>query len=318
MSVAAGHLTDAIISRRSRMCRTSTGKRLALTDRDIEIFRTLARYRYLRSNFIHTFVGGASETRFKERLGDLFHEGYLDRPQEQWRLANNLNQPVVHELGKGARHVLSEAGIGDDEQRTWLRDIPHRQFEHSLMVCEILASIDLGIREHPGLRMIAWPEILVKAPEATRKSDSPFRMTVRENNGSECKAVVPDAVFGIEYQGTDRKLYRFFALEADRGTMPVARSNKQQSSFMGKLATYREAFANQVHKTQLGLPNLLVLSVTNSEQRQSEIMRRLEVQTGDNSTFLFNCLVGTAQPEHGALLGIWTRVGAAPVHLFRV
>src|SRR5580692_9118008 len=76
--------TRNMLQRRSRMRRTRTGRRIELTPRDIEIFRVLARYRYLPSTYIYAFVGGASETRFKERLGDLFHEGYLDRPGRQW------------------------------------------------------------------------------------------------------------------------------------------------------------------------------------------------------------------------------------------
>src|ERR1700683_3784385 len=78
---------QSMLERRSRMHRTRTGKRIELTSRDIEIFRLLARYRYLSSTYIHAVVGGASETRFKERLGDLFHEGYIDRPERQWELA---------------------------------------------------------------------------------------------------------------------------------------------------------------------------------------------------------------------------------------
>ena len=75
--------------RRSRMRRTQTGKRLELSARDIEIFKLLQRYRYLHSTYIHAFVGGASATRFRERLGDLFHEGYLDRPAQQWEFADD-------------------------------------------------------------------------------------------------------------------------------------------------------------------------------------------------------------------------------------
>src|SRR5882762_2017458 len=100
--------------RRSRMHRTRTGKRIELTARDIEIFKLLERYRYLRSTFIHAFVGGASETRFKERLGHLYHEsGYLDRPQQQWQFANSRYVPVVYENTDFAREVLSGHGLLD-------------------------------------------------------------------------------------------------------------------------------------------------------------------------------------------------------------
>src|SRR5258707_11154434 len=100
--------------RRPRMRRTRTGKRLELTPRDIEIFKLLERYRYLRSTFIHAFVGGASETRFKERLGDLYHEGgYLDRPREQWEFANSRYMPAVYENCHAARQMLRDYGLFD-------------------------------------------------------------------------------------------------------------------------------------------------------------------------------------------------------------
>src|ERR1700692_4432912 len=104
--------------RRSRMRRTRTGKRIELTARDIEIFRLLEQYRYLRSTFIYAFVGGESEKRFKERLGDLFHEGYIDRPNQQWEFARARHLPTVHESDTGAARALRDSGIKVDDART--------------------------------------------------------------------------------------------------------------------------------------------------------------------------------------------------------
>ncbi len=44
------------------MHRTPKGKRLVITSRDMGLFRALSYYRYLRSTYLHAFVGGASET----------------------------------------------------------------------------------------------------------------------------------------------------------------------------------------------------------------------------------------------------------------
>ena len=75
--------------RRSRMQRISSGKRIELTMRDIELFKLLYRYQYLRSDFLYAFLGGESQTRFKERLGDLYHDGrFINRPEQQWQFAN--------------------------------------------------------------------------------------------------------------------------------------------------------------------------------------------------------------------------------------
>src|SRR5579863_5663207 len=94
--------------RRSRMQRSRTGKRLELTARDLEIFQVLAGYRYLSAPTLHAFVGGASRKRLVERLGDLYHEGYLERPKRQWEIADCRHRPAVYELDQGARRILSE------------------------------------------------------------------------------------------------------------------------------------------------------------------------------------------------------------------
>ena len=295
------------------MRRTRTGKRIELTARDIEIFKLLEQYRYLRSTFIHAFVGGASETRFKERLGHLYHEGgYLDRPSQQWEFADARHRPVVYEIGAGAARTLREAGVTVGDARTFLAATAHRQFLHSLMVCEALASLDLGVRADPRLRLIAWPEILGRAPETTRSSPRPFRVPVPSGG-----YLVPDGLFGIEYAGSGKKAYRFFALEADRGTMPVVRSNPQQTSYLRKMTAYREVIAHQVHKTHWGLPNLFVLTITTSETRMADIIGRLEGQAGNNAAFLFKTIdtFGLMAPATHLLFNPWQRAGLPPLRI---
>ena len=298
--------------RRSRMRRTRTGKRIELTSRDIEIFKLLGRYRYLRSTYIHAFVGGASETRFKERLGDLFHEGYLDRPSQQWEFANARYMPVVHECGRAAVQALRVDGLALEGANTLLADSPHRQFLHSLMICEVLASLELGVRANPALRLIGWPEILGRAPETT--SPTPFRIPVPSGG-----YLVPDGLFGIEYGSGEAKTYRFFALEADRGTMPVARSGTGQSSYLAKLASYQKIIGGRIFKPHLGVPNLLVLTLTTSTPRLHEIVRRFEEHSGDRAAFLFKS-VDAAElkgPAPQLLSEPWQRSGLPPLAIDR-
>ena len=294
------------------MRRASRGKRIALTDRDIEIFKCLGRYRYLRSTYIHAFVGGASATRFKERLGDLFHEGYLNRPNQQWQFANARYMPTVYELGVGATRILSECEGAANDARTFLAATAHRQFLHSRMICEVLASLELGVRAAPSLRFIAWPEILGRGPEATRSSLTPFRLPLPSG-----AHLVPDGLFGIEYAQEGAKAYRFFALEADRGTMPVARSNPNQTSYLGKLAAYREIISGQVHKTHLGIPNLLVLTVTTSPTRIREVIRQMGGQATGMAPFLFKAVspADLVRPAPRLLFEPWERSGLLPLRI---
>lgn len=291
--------------RRSRMRRERLGKRLELTQRDIAIFELLERYRYLPSSYIHAFVGGTSEKRFKERLGDLFHEGYLDRPERQWDMANCRHRPAIHEIGSGGRRVLREQGIAA-EPITWLSASPHRQFAHSVFICECLASIELSTRERPSLRFISWPEILTKAPDETRRGALPFQFPATAAS----PAVIPDALFGIEYSLGAAKTYRFFALEADRGSMPIVRSDSAQTSFIAKVTAYRSIIAQKIHKTRLGVPTLLVLTVTTSESRASEMLKRLGAELGASPVFLFKSVAESdVAKSPSGLFEPWERAG---------
>jgi hypothetical protein len=312
--------------RRSRMHRSPTGKRIELTPRDIEIFTLLSRYRYLRSTYLHAFVGG-DKTKLIERLGDLYHEGrYLNRPEEQWRTASARHKPAVYEIAPRGFEALRHHGVLADDPVTWLsRDRPgvSKQFEHALMICDILASIELGARECEGLRFISWPEILHKTPPATQRSDRPFSFSVLVSHrfvagGPLERAdfnLVPDAVFGLEYTDGERKSYRFFALEADRATMPVARTNLRGTSYLRKVLGYRQVLEHGLYRTELGMPNLLVLTVTANEEHMRNVMRLLSEIGGSTSLFLFKTAAAfgitniSFAPSTEMLTQPWERTG---------
>ena len=203
--------------------------------------------------------------------------------------------------------ALREAGIDPGDRRTECR-----QFRHSLMICEALASLDLAARSLPDLRLIGWPEILGRTPHVTRSSPAPLRIPVPSGG-----YLVPDGLFGIEYTSGSTKTYRFFALEADRGTMPVVRSNPKQTSYLGKLTAYREIIERQAHKAHWGIPNLLVLTLTNSKARMVEMMRHLAGQRGNSAAFLFKAVAGgeLLRPMPALLTEPWERAGLPPLRI---
>ena len=317
--------------RRSRMRRKSNGTRVELTPRDIEIFRLLDRYRYLRSTFIHAFVGG-DKTKLIERLAHLYHEGrYLDRPSEQWQGINARYQPAVYEIDRRGKEVLREHGLLADGVGAGRHGGVQRQFAHTLMVCDILASIELATRQIPGVRFIPWTEILARAPERTRKSPAPMRLPVSishpvsQNVARQVVEVklTPDAVFGLEYTTAGTRSYRFFALEADRATMPVSRSTLRMTSYLRKILAYRQGAAREMYRSQYGIPNLLVLTVTTSDSHMRGIMRLLGEIAGSSTLFLFKTAaafgtLGTIPaPSSGLFAEPWERVGCSPLLIDR-
>lgn len=300
--------------RRSRMRRTSTGRHLELQPRDFEIFRLLSRYRYLRSTQIHRFVGG-DRTKLLERLGDLFHEGgYLNRPPQQWETLGSRCQHVVYEIAAKATTLLREQG-DDDGSAPVASFGDGRQFQHTLMVCEVLAETELAANER-GARFIPWSEIKAKAPRSGSVPQIAVSISSTVERGRTEYAdvvLIPDAVFGLEYVANGTRSYRFFALEADRGTMPVERRGLGQSNYLKKILSYRQVLASGFHRTIWGIPNLLILNVIPNQARLANVMELLrEVSAGHGSTsFLFR-VCGTAAPPD-----VYRRVGYADFSLLR-
>src|ERR1700730_15239641 len=166
------------LGRRSRMSRRATQRRIQLTERDVAILELLNRYRYLRSTHLHALCGGNPKQPFLEPRGALYHEGgYVDGPEQQWHAINARYMPAVYELGDAGERVLQERGLLDETASPLLRRGrlgAARRYHHELMICDIISSVEIGVRADPGLRFISWPEILAKAPEATQRSEKPF------------------------------------------------------------------------------------------------------------------------------------------------
>ena len=194
------------------------------------------------------------------------------------------------------------------------------------MICEIVASIELATRGTQGLRLVSWHEILGKAPPETRSATNPMRMPVtityaghHMSGGQHVDtAVIPDAIFGLADDRPDGTTqYRFFALEADRGTMPLHRADLRQSSYLRKLLAYRKAAARSQYRTQLGLPNFLVLTVTMSASRAQRMAALLDDLTdgAGSAMFLFKAIslavsvLPVPQPCPQLLTEPWQRVG---------
>jgi hypothetical protein len=188
--------------------------------------------------------------------------------------------------------------VGGSEARNYARG----------SIAVIIASIELAAEARSDLRFIAWGEILARAPEVTRASATPFRLP------ASVRAVNPDGHFGLEYRSEGKPTYRFFTLELDRGTMPVERSRKSQTSLLGKFDAYAEIIERQTHKSHLGIPNLLVLTVCPSRSRLETATSGLE-RCGKCPAFLFKAVEPEllTKPFPDMFWEPWQRAGLPPL-----
>jgi hypothetical protein len=293
------------------------------TERDIEIFKLLVHFRYLPSDYIHAFVGG-SEKALSHRLGLLSRKPnlYLARPHQQRERADANYRRLIYEIDEGGRRVLREHGL------PFLPKNYHHNFTHELMVAQIMASMELGVRTNSNLRLIKWPEILAHQtmPIATRDSAAPATIRVSYELRGERRSdkITADArPFGIERTTDGKRSYLFFpGIEADCGTEPIDATNTDRSSIAKKFAAYLTIARDGIHRSHFGFPNFFVPFITTSESRMRSMMQLAERLTEGRGSkvLLFRTFPSFTSAERAPanghmLIEPWHRVGAEPLYL---
>ena len=257
---------DALNRRRKFVGRQPTGKRIDLTPRDLAYFAALERHGPLTGPMLFEFVKHLvrNEQGHKDRLTDLYHETktahggpYVERPEQQWANLNARYLPMTYELTKFGVRALREAGIP-----LQIATRPSGPYLHRFMTAAITAETELEAQRQ-GYRFISSGEILrhPKCPETTRNGSNPLAIRVASTT------IIPDALYGIDYGGK----YRFFALEADRGTEPITGKGRASKYLTEKLTAYAHLLRTEAFRAHWGIPILAVRVVTESEERAKNI-----------------------------------------------
>jgi len=265
---------------------------IILTPRDLAILRAVHRHRLLRSTQLVALSGGSRQATLR-RLQLLFHHGYLDRPAMQLDWYARGSEPLVYALGNRGAELLETEGVvrrGGVRWDTKNRNVSRVFLHHTLMVAEIMVAFEVACRSREGVQFIPPEEVLAGAPPETRRLRLPFRwqVDVRHDGKLHRLGVEPDKVFGLEFHAAPENRRRaYFFLEADRGTMPVARKGLAQTSFLRKLIAYRETWRQSLHAVNFGIPNFRVLTVTTSRKRVGHLVEACPSLSGGSRLFLF-------------------------------
>lgn len=299
---------------RSRLTPTPRGRRLALTPRDLLLFGVLDRYRYMPSNFLLAFLGGHS-TYHRQRLTDLFHEGWLRKPASQWETFNARYRPNSYELTPKARSAL--AGVAGLSSHIIGAGAP---FWHEHLVCLVMASIELSARQG-GVALLSWRDVLDRAPRGTQQSATPFAIPVQSTEAGH-RTLRPD---GLPFGLMGSRALWFPGIEVDRHTEPLHPTDLRGrgSSILLKFVLYRQFVRDRVFEAHYGMPNAMVPIVTvNTAHMRNMIDLAMSLSEGRGFKWmLFRSLEdvssrsSTPEPQLDLLSGTWERPGNAPVRL---
>lgn len=246
----------------------------------LDLLEVLARYKYLRTPFIRDLLPNCGHRGINHQLKYRHDQGYIERPKEQFRAYNNLWSPNIHSITKKGEQTLIDHGRHplrvtrlDRKPTIW----PARNFAHSMMICDTLASIEIGL-QGTGARLVPWTEIV---PTDT---DDPLRLpfSFTYNGQSVRTSLVPDGLFGIEYANGHTS---YFVLEAENG-QPLTRSHFRSGSTLKKLLAYKDIITKKTYQ-QMGCSNLRVLFVFPSEVTAKHAAELAEEATGKTDKLRF-------------------------------
>ena len=259
-------------SRLSRFQRDPHICPVQLTSRDRELIHRVFEYRFLRSTQLVSLQTG-SHQQILRRLQRLYHHGYLDRPRAQIDYYRRGSQPMVYGLGnKGIALLEREEGV-PHRKLDWTarnRSITRYFIEHTLAVAEAMVAIEVSCQRNR-----------IELVHPTDRHPVRWNVALHHAGITATIGVIPDRVFGLK--SVDG--IRWFFLEVDRATMPVARNNLKQSSFHRKLLAYHETWRQNAVKASF--PRFQVLTVTTTRQHVESLLSANRRITGGKGSGLF-------------------------------
>lgn len=269
--------THDSLHRRKRTKPVSTGKRVTPQPRDILWFQKLHEHGPLTSSYLHAFSKHICKSpgRARDRLTDLFNEArtperapYLIRPEQQFYTLDARYQELVYDISLSAENVLQ--GRGHWHRHAGGASGPWR---HRHLVASITASIELATLKRNDINFIHQHKILSRA-DTTLRCNVPF---INSATGkTEKRDLIPDALFGLEYIKDNKSAYRFFVVEADRGTEPTKSSKFNRKSHLRSFLQYENYIAKGLYKDHLKLTaGLLVLNVVVHETTMNAMQNLL-------------------------------------------
>lgn len=227
------------------------------TDLDREILTLLTRYRYLRGRYIAALLGRKRGT-INKALVKLHGVRLIDKPRSQFLGWNSLNDSDIYEINTaGMRRVTDTVPEATNLVRT-RSETPTKQFAHAMMICDTLASIEIGVRR-AGLGFVTEAEITATSP-VPDPLRLPVELSHRFPNGHSEHVKTharPDAVFGIRYADGRTRL---FLLECEHYS-PTFRATFKGTSTLKKIVAYRHLRSSKVLQEHLGKKRFTVLVV---------------------------------------------------------
>jgi hypothetical protein len=261
---------------------TPNDKRQTATDRDASIIHYIFETGPTKSSAIQKlFFQGNGKRACQRVLMRLARRGFLYKPGQQRERENANYTDMIYEITAFGRETLLKRNIISQAQNDWYARLHTRgrylNFWHQVYGADVMASIRIGLKDHPKIRFISLYDILAFAPPETQARKSPLLIDLP--NGLK---LAPDDFFGLSYAAVgEAPQYMFYAREDDLANEPAKRIHSTGSSFYEKLLKYKAALeGGHIHKHFGITAPVVILTATTSKRHLETILGHLAPMQG--------------------------------------
>ncbi|MCH7662277.1 MAG: replication-relaxation family protein [Chloroflexi bacterium] len=317
-------MPDKNKSPRPKFTRAENPPPLRIQSRDVELMQTIHDYDGVlaRRQIKQLFWPDKSAQAMEARLSKLYHNAYLDWPDEHQRRIRPIPEPLVWLGWRGALTISGNNGDGieyptsenENQMRTlqvrlrkhgmrWLREPNWNQVRHDLVVIDFRIAVEQSLKKNSQLSLERWiPESVFRA------NTDRIKFSVKGNNGKtyqRTKGVVPDGFFTIA--DTKRKAngqpHRArFLLEVDMAT------HDNPSFGIEKAAAGAAYIQSRAYRDRFGVNAGRWLVVTTGETRMQNLMRQTKQKASMNAKLFYFTTRDSLQNRDPLTHPIWWQV----------
>lgn len=232
------------------------------TAREIRWLKHIERHGPQSSHYLHELTSDTHRDpdTTRRQLQKLRAGALLVCPRQQRATEHASFNPYIYDLGERGRDHLRDHDLAEPAIT------PRGHWVHQYMTACITGSIDIAARR-AGVTYIPAHAILARN-DATL--DATLGATLGATQGTRIgpRKLIPDQLFGLDYGGR----FRFFCVEADRGTEPGS-SAAARKSHRSMLEGYRAFIGEKLYKAHYGLgAGLLLLAVFASRSAERRFL----------------------------------------------
>ena len=145
--------------------------------------------------------------------------------------------------------------------------------EHDVSLSDFTVTLDLFFRDHPTGRMISEVDLINRSPRLDVRAHRGWPVAFSYRGQSVEHWVKPDRFTGAEFSDRPKsRNTRYYAIELDRGTMPLEAASLEKASILRKLLSYETTIADRILEDFFLIPHCHVLFLTIGKRRRGNMV----------------------------------------------